>query len=88
MVGPKEFLSLIENDVLAFRMGCWVMKQAVRQAKIWHERGITLPISINVFPCHLKHHSFVDDLRSAIASNWPQMPRSQLMIEIVETDDL
>lgn len=88
LVGPKEFLSLIENDVLAFRMGCWVMKQAVRQAKIWHERGITLPISINVFPCHLKHHSFVDDLRSAIASNWPQMPRSQLMIEIVETDDL
>ncbi len=26
LVGPKEFLSLIENDSLAFRMGRWVME--------------------------------------------------------------
>ncbi len=88
LVGPKEFISLIENDSMAFRMGRWVMEQAVRQARIWHEQGITLPISINVFPRHLKHSTFVDDLRSAIASNWPQMPGDLLMIEIVETNDL
>ncbi len=88
LVGPKEFISLIENDSMAFRMGRWVMEQAVRQARIWHEQGIRLPISINVFPRHLKHSTFVDDLRSAIASNWPQMPGDQLMIEIVETNDL
>ncbi|MEJ2406070.1 MAG: EAL domain-containing protein [Candidatus Thiodiazotropha sp.] len=88
LVGPKEFISLIENDSMAFRMGRWVMEQAVRQARIWHEQGIRLPISINVFPRHLKHSTFVDDLRSAIASNWPQMPGDLLMIEIVETNDL
>ncbi|MES9971969.1 MAG: EAL domain-containing protein, partial [Candidatus Thiodiazotropha sp.] len=88
LVGPKEFISLIENDILAFRMGRWVMEQAIHQARIWHEMGITMPISINVFPRHLKHRTFVDDLRGAIASNWPQMPRNQLMIEIVETNAL
>jgi diguanylate cyclase (GGDEF)-like protein/PAS domain S-box-containing protein len=88
LVGPKEFISLIENDSMAFRMGSWVMGQAVRQAKIWHEQGIRLPISINVFPRHLKHRTFVVDLRSAIVSNWPQMPGNLLILEIVETIDL
>ncbi|PVV27587.1 MAG: hypothetical protein B6D79_01660 [gamma proteobacterium symbiont of Ctena orbiculata] len=60
----------------------------MQQARIWYEKGITLPISINVFPRHLKNRTFVDDLRSTIASIWPQMPRNQLVIEIVETNDL
>jgi diguanylate cyclase (GGDEF)-like protein/PAS domain S-box-containing protein len=88
LVGPKEFLSLVENDILAFRMGRWIMEQAVRQARVWHEQGVALPISINVFSRHLKYRSFVDDLRSAIASNWPQMPNNLLLLEIVESDDL
>ncbi len=88
LIGPKEFLSLIENDSLAFRMGRWVMEEAVRQAKRWHDQGINLPISINVFPRHLKYSTFIDDLRSAIAVHWPQMPRQRLLIEIVETTDL
>ncbi|MEJ2610884.1 MAG: EAL domain-containing protein [Candidatus Thiodiazotropha sp.] len=88
LVGPKEFISLIESDIQAFRMGSWVMEQAIRQARIWYEQGINLPISINVFPRHIKHRTFIDDLRCAIASNWPQMPTNRLMLEIVESGDL
>ncbi len=88
LVGPKEFLSLIENDSLAFRMGRWVMEQAVRQARFWNDRGIALPISINIFPRHLKYQTFVDDLRNAIESYWPTMPRGRLLMEIVESSDL
>jgi diguanylate cyclase (GGDEF)-like protein/PAS domain S-box-containing protein len=88
LIGPKEFLSLIENDSLAFRMGRWVMEEAVRQAKRWHEQGITLPISINVFPRHLKYRTFIDDLRNVIALHWPQLPKNRLLMEIVETADL
>ena len=88
LVGPKEFLPLIENDNLAFRMGRWVMEQAVRQARYWHEQGFDLPISINVFPRHLKYPAFMDDLRGAVATHWPQMPPGRLLMEIVETSDL
>ncbi len=88
LVGPKEFLSLIENDILAFRMGRWVLEEAVRQAKRWHDIGITLPISVNIFPRHLKYQTFIDDLRNAIESNWPQMPKNRLLMEIVETSEL
>ncbi|MGD9164860.1 MAG: EAL domain-containing protein, partial [Chromatiales bacterium] len=87
LISPKEFLPLIENDSLAFRMGRWVMEQAVRQAKSWHDIGIQVPISVNVFPRHLKYQTFIDDLRNAIAY-WPQLPKNRLLMEILETTDL
>jgi EAL domain-containing protein (putative c-di-GMP-specific phosphodiesterase class I) len=88
LIGPREFLPLIEGDNLAFRVGRWVMDHAVRQARLWHDQGIALPISINVFPRHLKFPTFVDDLRNAISLHWPQMPKNRLLLEIVETSDL
>jgi diguanylate cyclase (GGDEF)-like protein/PAS domain S-box-containing protein len=88
LVGPKEFLPLIENDNLTFRMGRWVMAQAVRQARRWHDAGLDVPISINLFPRHLKFPTFIDDLRNAIASEWPGLPANRLLLEIVETSDL
>jgi diguanylate cyclase (GGDEF)-like protein/PAS domain S-box-containing protein len=88
LVGPKEFLPLIENDNLAFRMGRWILEQAVRQARIWDDMGMALPISVNVFPRHLKYRTFVDDLRNAMKLHWPQMPRDRLLMEIVESSDL
>jgi diguanylate cyclase (GGDEF)-like protein/PAS domain S-box-containing protein len=88
LIGPNEFLPLIKNDSLAFRVGCWVMEQAVRQAKLWDDQGIVLPISINIFPYHLQYPAFIDDLHNAIAQNWPQIPKGRLLMEIVETSDL
>ncbi len=88
LVGPSEFLPLIENDMLAFRMGRWVIEEAVRQARRWHDLGITMPISINIFPRHLKSSGFIDDLRYAIENHWPQMPKHRLLMEVVETTDL
>ncbi len=88
LVGPKEFLPLIENDNLALDVGRWVMQQSVQQAKIWNDVGIAIPISINVFPRHLKHRSFTQDLRVAIKSSWPEIPHNRLQIEIVESSAL
>ncbi len=88
LVGPKEFLPLIEKDNLAFRVGRWVMEQAVRQARAWDAKGTTIPISVNVFPRHLKYRTFSDDLRSAIESHWPEMPENRLQMEIVESSAL
>ncbi|MEW8684307.1 MAG: EAL domain-containing protein [Candidatus Thiodiazotropha sp.] len=88
LILPNEFLSLIENDSLALRVGRWVMDEAVQQAKRWDDQGIKLPISINIFPRHLKSRSFADDLRNAIALHWPEMPGSRLLLEIIETSDL
>jgi diguanylate cyclase (GGDEF)-like protein/PAS domain S-box-containing protein len=88
LLGPREFLPLIENDNLAYKVGQWVMAEALRQGRRWHIDGVELPISINVFPRHLRHTAFVDDLRQAIATEWPQIPAGHMSIEVVETADL
>ncbi len=85
LLEPDEFLSLIEGDNLALRMGRWVIERSMQQAKAWHDMGMDLPISINIFPRHLKYHTFIDDLRQAIDSYWPGMPPHRLLLEIVET---
>ncbi len=88
LLRPKEFLPLIEDDNLALRMGRWVMEQAVRQARLWNEMGIAMPISVNIFPRHLKYPTFIEDLRDAITLHWPDMPDHRLLMEIVETSAL
>jgi len=87
LMPPKDFLPFLENDPMALRLGRWVMEAAVRQARLWQDMGIGLPISINVFPRHIKHPGFVDDLRAAVGQ-WPGMPAHRLLMEIVETSDL
>ncbi len=88
LVGPKEFLPLIEDDNLALDVGRWVMQRSLQQGRAWEDVGIDIPISINVFPRHLKHQSFTEDLRMAIKSYWPEMPPHRLQIEIVESSAL
>lgn len=88
VLSPREFLPLIEDDNLAFRMGRWVMEEAIRQARRWHEMGLDLTISINIFPRHLKYPTFIEDLHNAIAAHWPEMPKDRLMLEIIETSEL
>ncbi|MBI4694424.1 MAG: EAL domain-containing protein [Gammaproteobacteria bacterium] len=54
----------------------------------WHEGALDVPISINVFPRHLKSPTFIEDLRNAVVRHWPEMPGRRLLMEIVETSDL
>jgi diguanylate cyclase (GGDEF)-like protein/PAS domain S-box-containing protein len=88
LILPNEFLTLIESESLAIRVGRMVIKEAIRQAKRWDDQGIRFPISINIFPRHLKSHFFIDDLRNAINLHWPQLPNHRLLLEIIETSDL
>lgn len=87
-IGPKEFLPFIDTDALALKVGRWIVEQAVGQGRRWHEQGIELPISVNIFPRHLMYPSFVGDLRAAIASQWPQMPPGRLVVELVQSSEL
>jgi diguanylate cyclase (GGDEF)-like protein/PAS domain S-box-containing protein len=88
LVGPREFLPLIENDNLALRVDLWVIEHKIHKARIWDGMGITMPISVNVFPRHLKYRTFAEDLRRAIGENWPQIPENRLQMEIVESSAL
>jgi len=45
---PERFIPLAEATGLIAPIGAWTLQTACRQAKIWAEAGLGLPISVNV----------------------------------------
>jgi diguanylate cyclase (GGDEF)-like protein len=82
---PNEFLPLLEDDDLALSLGEWVVREALRQGRVWAAQGSPLPISVNVFPRQLQRPSFADVVAQAIDETWPTMSPGLLTIEIVES---
>ena len=82
---PNEFLPLLEDDDLALALGEWVLREALRQGRLWAAEGITLCISVNAFPRQLQRTNFPDVVAQAIADLWPDLPPGKFMIEITET---
>ncbi|MGM0594350.1 MAG: EAL domain-containing protein, partial [Pseudomonadota bacterium] len=46
---PGEFIDILEETGLIVPVGQWVMKESMKQARAWHNAGLTqAPVSVNV----------------------------------------
>lgn len=81
---PAEFIPLIEDTDLAVEVGEWVIRAALAQMTAWRRAGANLGVSVNAFVRHLLHPGFVGAL-SRVLREYPEVPASNLRIEIVET---
>ncbi|MER6997881.1 EAL domain-containing protein [Streptomyces sp. NPDC000410] len=67
VLGPDRFIPLAEHTGLIVPLGRWVLQEAVRQARFWHEQapldGSARPLRINVnlSPTQLHHPGLVAD---------------------------
>lgn len=50
LVPPSEYIPFAEDSGLIVEIGEWVFYAAVQQAKIWHEKGHSYQLSVNVSP--------------------------------------
>jgi diguanylate cyclase (GGDEF)-like protein len=66
-VSPARFIPVAEDSGFIVAIGDWVLTQAVRQAALWHQRGLRLPIAINVSALQFKQPQFVDRVASVLA---------------------
>ena len=64
LIQPRSFIPVAEQTGLIRPLGIWVVREAVRQAKAWHARGIDMRISVNLAAQNLRD----PDLRDAIAA--------------------
>jgi diguanylate cyclase (GGDEF)-like protein/PAS domain S-box-containing protein len=87
LVAPGAFLPAVEDDPLAVVIGEWAINTALCQIEQWRERGLELPVSVNIGARQLQQPDFVDRLR-AILGRHPQIAPSQLELEILETSAL
>nr|WP_259397328.1 EAL domain-containing protein [Shewanella sp. SG41-4] len=84
LVGPNEFLPVIENNVLIIDIGEWVISTALSQIKAWKTLGLDIPISVNISALQLQSDDFATRLAELLAS-FPEIDPSALELEVLET---
>ncbi|MBE0440059.1 MAG: EAL domain-containing protein [Gammaproteobacteria bacterium] len=87
LLGPINFLPLIEAHDLIVTIGDWVIDQALSQILQWQITGNSIPVSVNVAARQIQHSDFIDKL-DAVLALYPEVSSSLLEMEILETSAL
>ncbi len=66
MVPPMKFIPMAESSGAIVRIGQWVIKEACRQASLWHQRGIDITIAVNISPIQFKRGNLEGVVREAL----------------------
>jgi EAL domain-containing protein (putative c-di-GMP-specific phosphodiesterase class I) len=84
---PMDFLPIIENSVLASKIGEWVIDTAMNQIAVWTSLGYNIPISVNVGATQLLKSDFVEQIKFLLNKH-PSVDPQMVEIEILETSAL
>ncbi|WP_421853888.1 EAL domain-containing protein [Marinomonas sp.] len=79
---PGDFTEVLEHPTTGILIGEWVLKEALRQHTIWHQKDLV--VSVNIAPAHLLSKDFVQRLNDLLNS-MPDFNPKLLEIEILET---
>jgi diguanylate cyclase (GGDEF)-like protein len=82
-VPPGRFIPVAEDSGFIIAIGEWVLGQAVRQAALWHAKGYSVPIAVNVSALQFQQPQFVDSVAGALAVSG--LPPSLLELELTES---
>ena len=63
---PEGMIERIESCGLMVTVGYWVLEESCRQLAAWQQRGITLPLSVNLSALQLMHPTMVPDMLELI----------------------
>jgi diguanylate cyclase (GGDEF)-like protein/PAS domain S-box-containing protein len=90
LLSPDAFIEVAERHRLMVPLGEWVMREAVRQSKLWHESGVaSVPIAVNLSSMQFRLDRFADTVREVLAE--AGAPGGWLELELTErmlVDDL
>ncbi|WP_085297793.1 putative bifunctional diguanylate cyclase/phosphodiesterase [Cognaticolwellia mytili] len=83
-VPPDVFIPIAEEIGLINTIGEWVLLQACKQSKVWHNMGYNhLVISVNMSARQLGQKNFFNVVKSCLAAT--QLPPKSLELELTET---
>ena len=86
LVSPDRFIPVAEASGLIVPLGRWVLREACRQAELWHQQHpelLPLVISVNLSARQFQHASLVEDVADALRESG--LPPDRLKLEITET---
>ena len=86
LVPPGEFIPLAEQTGLIAPLGRWVLREACRQARLWHKEKPSSPplmLSVNVSACQFRQPNLVEEVHRTLEETGLD-PRC-LKLEITES---
>jgi FlaA1/EpsC-like NDP-sugar epimerase/EAL domain-containing protein (putative c-di-GMP-specific phosphodiesterase class I) len=86
LISLAEFMPIVEETNLIIPIGCWVVRQACEQMRIWQEEfssQVPLTISINLSARQFFEADLIHQLEKVLQAT--QLPPRNLRLEIPET---
>lgn len=84
LVGPDQFIPLLEDTGLIIPVGRWILQEACNQVMVWRKAGLRLPsVSVNLSARQLQSETICDDVRKALEVSG--LPPACLDLEITES---
>ncbi len=83
MVSPVEFIPVAERFGLIGELGMWVLDEACRYLRLWHEAGLDIPVAVNVSVHQLRQPDLEQRVREALKRH--RVPARMLIMEITES---
>lgn len=80
---PEGMIERIESCGLMVTVGYWVLEESCRQLAAWQQRGITLPLSVNLSALQLMHPTMVPEMLEFI-HRYRIQPHT-LILEVTES---
>ena len=82
-IPPNRFIPVAEASGFIVAIGDWVLSQTVRQAALWHQKGHSIPVAVNVSALQFQQTHFVDRVAQVLADNG--LPAQLLELELTES---
>lgn len=82
-VGPAEFIPILEETGLIGEVGDWMLRQACKQVRQWHDAGVRTRLSANISPLQFESANLFSSIESALADSG--LPARYLTVEITES---
>jgi diguanylate cyclase (GGDEF)-like protein len=67
-IPPEEFIPLAEQSGIIGELTWWVLDAAIRQVRVWHDRGQNLSVSVNITARTLLEANLLDRLAHMLAA--------------------
>lgn len=82
LLTPWNFIHIAEETNLILPIGEWIIREACKQGKLWHDKGINWTVSINISPKQFQFTNLANLISGVIAETG--FNPNYLIIEITE----
>ncbi|GEC90652.1 bifunctional diguanylate cyclase/phosphodiesterase [Brevibacillus brevis] len=83
IIPPNRFIPIAEETGMILALGEWILKQACKQNKIWHDEGYTLKVSVNLSARQIYQKDLVEMIKDILRET--NLSPDWLELEITES---